>query len=180
MLGGLLRLRPMPVSQTAVAMVGARSGDRVLVVGADEAWLPAELAKATHLTGHVIVADRAEAARKRVEAAAERAGAFFEFEDAPPTKLPFPDDDFNIVVANHRLSRLNDSDRVQCLAELRRVLKPGGRRSPSKLPRSLVSSACFPRAPRHFDRRPAGSIRTRAGAPRASWRRRTASFIWKR
>jgi ubiquinone/menaquinone biosynthesis C-methylase UbiE len=75
----------------------------------------------------VIVADRAEGARKRVEAAAKRAGAFVEFEDTPPTSLPFPDDDFNIVVANHRLSSLNDADRVQCLVELHRVLKPGGR-----------------------------------------------------
>jgi len=128
MLGGLLRRREMPASMsTAVAMTGARGGDRVLVVGSGEPSLPPQITKVTGLSGHVIVADRAEGAAKRVEAAAQRAGAFVEFEDAAPTKLPFPDDDFNVVVANHRLSNLTDSDRVQCLIELRRVLKPGGR-----------------------------------------------------
>src|SRR6266508_3094173 len=39
--------------------------------------------------------------------------------------LPFPDGEFDVVMCNHVLYHLPDRDRV--IAELARVLKPGGR-----------------------------------------------------
>jgi ubiquinone/menaquinone biosynthesis C-methylase UbiE len=108
-------------------MIGAKAGDEVLVIGAGDAALAAEIARVTGLNGRLVVVDRAEGARARVEAAAGRAGALVEFEDAPPTMLPIDPDSYRIVVIANRLSSLAGSDRAGCCAEACRVLKPGGR-----------------------------------------------------
>jgi ubiquinone/menaquinone biosynthesis C-methylase UbiE len=113
--------------QTSLAMIGAKAGDEVLVIGAGDAALAAEIARVTGLNGRLVVVDRAEGARARVEAAAGRAGALVEFEDAPPTMLPIDPDSYRIVVIANRLSSLAGSDRAGCCAEACRVLKPGGR-----------------------------------------------------
>jgi ubiquinone/menaquinone biosynthesis C-methylase UbiE len=122
----LLRTRPLP-KLTALPIIGVRSGDRVLVVGAGDPALPAELAKVTGLNGHLVVVDRERGAAERVEHAAMQAGALVAFEDAPPTMLPFDPDDFRVVVMNRRLATLSDSDQVGALTEAQRVVKPRGR-----------------------------------------------------
>src|SRR5687767_4696563 len=45
--------------QTAIAMIGAKSGSRVLVVGAGDAAVAGEVALVAGLNGHVLVVDRA-------------------------------------------------------------------------------------------------------------------------
>jgi SAM-dependent methyltransferase len=53
----------------------------------------------------------------------ERPDIQFSIFDA--TSLPFPDQSFDVVVANHMLYHV--PDRRQALADIRRVLRPGGR-----------------------------------------------------
>lgn len=108
-------------------MIGAKPGDEVLVIGAGGAALAAELALVTGLNGRLVVVDRAEGGRARVEAAARRAGALVEYEDAPPTMLPLDPDSYRIVVIDNRLSSMTSSGRSDCCTEAYRVLKPGGR-----------------------------------------------------
>lgn len=121
-----LRRGPSPY-QTALAMVGARAGDRVLVVGAGDATLAAELALVTGLNGETRVADHAARADRRVEAAARRAGALVEFTQAPPAALPVDTGSVDISVLNRCLTRPDVPDRAGALAEAFRALRPGGR-----------------------------------------------------
>jgi ubiquinone/menaquinone biosynthesis C-methylase UbiE len=108
-------------------MVGARPGDRVLVIGAADPGLAAALALVTGLTGEVRAVDRAPGAAQRVAGAAAKAGALVEFDDAPPTMLPFEAGAFDVAVINRRLSSLVERDRILCAGEALRILRPGGR-----------------------------------------------------
>ncbi len=110
-----------------MAMIGARAGDEVLVLGADDGALPAELARVTGLNGRTIVLDPEAGAERVVERAAQRAGTLVEFVAGPVLAVDSPADRFHIVVVNALLGRLADTDRAACLAEMRRVLVPGGR-----------------------------------------------------
>jgi ubiquinone/menaquinone biosynthesis C-methylase UbiE len=121
-----LRAGPSPY-QTAVAMVGARAGDRVLMIGADDADLAAHVALVTGLSGDVQLADHTPGAAARVEAAVRRVGALVEFTEAPPSKLPFDPATFDAVVINQRLSVIPESDRLAAATEAIRVARPGGR-----------------------------------------------------
>jgi ubiquinone/menaquinone biosynthesis C-methylase UbiE len=115
---------------TGVAMVGARAGDRVLVLGAPgtvEAALAAEIATITGLNGRTVVVDVGTEARTRVERAAAKAGALLEFEWAPVTMLPLNADEFDIAVINRQLSQLDGRNRIACCEEALRVVKPRGR-----------------------------------------------------
>ncbi len=49
----------------------------------------------------------------------------FHFQQIDAQDIPFPDDSFDTVIANHMLYHVPDRERA--LAEIRRVLKPGGR-----------------------------------------------------
>jgi SAM-dependent methyltransferase len=50
----------------------------------------------------------------------------FNFDVVDARDVPYPEDSFEAVTAHHVLSHLDDADREQALAEVRRVLKPGG------------------------------------------------------
>jgi ubiquinone/menaquinone biosynthesis C-methylase UbiE len=112
--------------QTALAMVGVKSADQVVVVGAADADLPAQLALITGLNGQTLVVDRAEA-RARVEAAAARAGALVEFAEAPPTALPLAAESADVLVMAFGLGSLGADARHAAIGEAMRVLRPGGR-----------------------------------------------------
>jgi ubiquinone/menaquinone biosynthesis C-methylase UbiE len=112
--------------QTALAMVGVKNADQVVVVGAADADLPAQLALITGLNGQTLVVDRAEA-RARVEAAAARAGALVEFAEAPPTALPVAAASADVLVMAFGLGSLGSDARHAAVEEAMRVLRPGGR-----------------------------------------------------
>ncbi|WP_336037072.1 class I SAM-dependent methyltransferase [Halobacterium yunchengense] len=50
----------------------------------------------------------------------------FNFDVVDATDVPYPDDAFDAVTANHVLYHLDDADRERAFAEIRRVLEPGG------------------------------------------------------
>lgn len=60
-----------------------------------------------------------------VERARAALGERADYAVAPADDIPFPDDSFDVVVANHMLYHVPDLRRA--LAELARVLRPGGR-----------------------------------------------------
>ena len=51
-------------------------------------------------------------------------GRGFKFEQIDAQTIPYPDETFDLVIANHMLYHV--PDRAKALAEIRRVLKPGG------------------------------------------------------
>lgn len=99
-------------------------GARVLDVGAGPAWLWARNAETLPALELVVSdASRGMLATARGNLEREAVSARFALLDA--RELSFPDRSFDIVLANHMLYHVSDLDRV--LAELRRVLSPGGR-----------------------------------------------------
>ncbi len=67
----------------------------------------------------------AEAALNEAESALADSGTTFQVREANTEALPFADDSFDMVVANHMLYHVPHLDTA--LAEIRRVLKPHGR-----------------------------------------------------
>jgi len=116
----------LPPHHTAMAMVGVKSGNQVIVVGAADADLAARIAVVTGLNGQTLVVDRAEA-RERVEAAARREGALVEFAEAPPTSLPVEAASTDVLVLAVGLASLTADERARTVTEAMRVLRPGGR-----------------------------------------------------
>jgi ubiquinone/menaquinone biosynthesis C-methylase UbiE len=120
----LFRQAPSP-HQTALAMIGAKPGSTVIIVGASEADLSAQVALVTGLNGRTIVAVPTADAKPQIESAAASAGALVEIETAPATALPAGDGEADIVVITG-LGQVQDSvDGI--LREAVRTLRPGGR-----------------------------------------------------
>jgi SAM-dependent methyltransferase len=76
--------------------------------------------------GHAIGVDMTEAMRRRAAAGAAACGlANVEVRDGDATALPLPDQSVDVVISNGVLNLVPDKPRA--LAEIARVLKPGGR-----------------------------------------------------
>jgi SAM-dependent methyltransferase len=112
--------------QTALAMVGAKAGSSVLVMGATDLSLAGEVAIVAGLNGRTLVVDPDPATEKGVEAASGRAGALMEFQRAPLAMLPLDADAFDVVVLPG-LAGQAPADCAPVIAEAFRVTRPGGR-----------------------------------------------------
>jgi demethylmenaquinone methyltransferase/2-methoxy-6-polyprenyl-1,4-benzoquinol methylase len=113
---------PLPV-----AMAGVRLGHRLLAIGAADPSLIAELARKTGLTGRVCVVEPDADRAARASAAIERAGALVEMVAAPWGALPLDADTFDVAVARDALLTMTPDGRARCLADVYRLLRPGGR-----------------------------------------------------
>ena len=123
---GLFRYGQRPEVLSA-AMAGVRLGDRVLFAGPDDVTLVTELATRAGLSGRVVVlASDGAAAEARVRQI-EKGGALAEAAHAPLDMLPFDSASFDVAVAEDTLVALPDAGRRGAIAELFRVLRPGGR-----------------------------------------------------
>jgi ubiquinone/menaquinone biosynthesis C-methylase UbiE len=112
--------------QTELAMVAARAGERVIVLGAQDPALAAALARVTGADGDLIVVDNADATA-RLEAAADLASPLVQFRRAPLTAVPVEPDSANVAVLVRALGALNEAERTQAAAEAFRIVRPGGR-----------------------------------------------------
>ncbi len=63
----------------------------------------------------------------RARSKAMRAGIEVDFNTAVAEALPFPDRQLDVVLTTMMLHHLPSEPRQQCVHEIRRVLKPGGR-----------------------------------------------------
>lgn len=116
----------LPPHHTELAMIGAKPGDRVAMLGAS-ADLAAALALVTGLNGQTLVVDENAAARTAVEAAAARAGALVDFEQGPLHGPALEDGRFDIVVLAAALTPRADDERDAIVYAAARLLRPGGR-----------------------------------------------------
>ncbi len=108
----------------------AQPGRRVLDVGCGAGTLTLALARAVFPAG---TADGVDAAPEMIAAATRKAGkarrgrAPARFQVATAQHLPFPDGSVDAVVTSLMVHHLPAGDRATAVAELLRVLRPGGR-----------------------------------------------------
>lgn len=106
-----------------VSMVGARLGDRLVVVGGGDGRLVAAVGAPTGLTGRICAVEPDEAAAQRVSQAATAGGVLVEVEAADPGALPYEEGSFDVAVVP--VARGGDASTV--VRDVRRVLRTGGR-----------------------------------------------------
>src|SRR4051812_27621055 len=114
----------------AVSMTSAKMGDRLLQVGCAHGGRLGAIAVKVGLSGRAAVAVPDEASADRARKGGAEAGVLVDVEIAPPTRLPYERDAFDLVVADDTgglFATLRPDDRVAAVREIVRVLRPGGR-----------------------------------------------------
>jgi len=114
----------------AIAMSGARMGERLLQIGMDTPVVTALLAAKPGLSGESSMVVPDDATAVSAKRAADKAGALVNIRVHALGALPFDQHSFDLVIFHNRdgqLTNLTDTERAQALQESRRVLRPGGR-----------------------------------------------------
>lgn len=99
---------------TELAFLRSLPGGRILDAGCGLGWLLSALGDEWDRCGLELSAYAAEHARQ-----------FGDVRTAPVEECPFPDAHFDVVVCHHVIEHVPEPERA--IAELRRVLRPGGR-----------------------------------------------------
>lgn len=113
------------VHQQMVALAGLRDGDRLLDVGCGTGNLLRSTAKA-HRNVELFGMDPDLKMLARAERKFRRAGVKVRLDRGFAQELPYPDASFDRVFSSLMLHHLDTSSKDEMLAEVRRVLRPGG------------------------------------------------------
>lgn len=111
----------------AVSMAGIQLGERLLVIGLDDAALLPALAAKTGLTGRACGVDPDAAAVEKARRASDRAGVLVEVAPAAPPDLPFSPGDFDIVVIRVGRGLAGEDVVLAAVEAAARILRGGGR-----------------------------------------------------
>lgn len=126
----LTRKNVRTMDPLAVSMTGVRMGERFLQIGCDDRSLLAGLAAKVGLSGTAAVATFDEASAARARAMGTKVGALIDVQPVAAGKLPFDADYVDMIVIDDThgafASRSGD-ERLTCLRDARRVVRPGGR-----------------------------------------------------
>ena len=131
----LLRFAEAEPKRVALALLALRPGERVLEVGVGTGAVLVELAQAA-IAGEIAEGEQAvggidlspgmlAVARERLTAAGLADAV--ELREGDATALPYPDEAFDVAFCSYVLDLLPSAEINRALAELRRVLRPGGR-----------------------------------------------------
>lgn len=107
-------------------MAQIKPGDRVLDVGCGTGSLTIAAKARAGSTGKVFGIDAALEMIDVARSKAARAGLEIEFRVGLIESLPFADNSFDVVLSSLMMHHLPDHPKVKGLAEIYRVLKPGG------------------------------------------------------
>lgn len=113
--------------QRAVALARLRPGEQALDVGCGTGSLTLDMARGVDTTGHVVGIDPNSEQIARARAKAVRRHVPVEFQVGVIEQLPFADQTFDVVFSTLMMHHLPGPLKRQGLAEVARVLKPGGR-----------------------------------------------------
>ena len=113
--------------QRTAALASIQPGEQVLDVGCGTGTLALEVARRVGSTGRVAGVDPGTQQIARARAKAARHHVPIEFQVGVIEQLPFPDQTFDVVLSTLMLHHLPAPLKRQGLAEIARVLKPGGR-----------------------------------------------------
>jgi ubiquinone/menaquinone biosynthesis C-methylase UbiE len=113
--------------QRAATLAGLQPGDQVLDVGCGTGTLAIDVQRRVGSVGRVVGIDPGNEQIARARAKAARRHLPIEFQIGVIEQLAFPDQMFDVVLSTLMMHHLPASLKAQGLAEIARVLKPGGR-----------------------------------------------------
>ena len=123
--------KPMYITPDVVAQrhkvlhaLALRSGERVVDAGSGPGFLAADMGTAVGSTGQICGIDISESMNAMVQARCI-GQPWVELRVGDATQLPFGDGDFDVAVSTQVCEYVSDA--TKALAELYRVLRPGGR-----------------------------------------------------
>jgi len=123
----LTRGRERELRAAIIGLAELQTGNDVLDIGCGTGTLAIAAARHVGSTGAVTGIDASPPMIARAVRKAKKAGAPGRFQVAVAESLPFPDSRFDVVFSTLMLHHLPRKTRQQCAAEIRRVLKAGGR-----------------------------------------------------
>lgn len=113
--------------QKTLALAQLQPGEQVLDVGCGTGQLLLDVARLVGRRGLVAGVDPGTAQIARARAKAARRGLPIKFQIGVIEQLPFPDQTFDVVFSTLMMHHLPAPLKRQGLAEIARVIKPGGR-----------------------------------------------------
>ena len=123
----LFRGQVRELRQRTATLARLQSGDAVLDVGCGTGTLAMEVARRVGSAGRVVGVDPSTQQIARARAKAARRHVPIDFQIGVIEHLAFPDQTFNVVLSTLMMHHLPADVKRQGLAEIVRVLKPGGR-----------------------------------------------------
>lgn len=111
----------------ALKHAAPQPGERALDVGCGPGTMAIALAERVGPAGEAVGIDASAEMIELARDKAGRAGSAARFEAAAIEALPFADGEFDVATSTFMLHHLPEDVRAKGLAEVRRVLKPGGR-----------------------------------------------------
>lgn len=114
-----------PLSRVLVSLAAAKQRDRVLDLACGTGIIARQLAPVVGAEGRVVALDLRPGMLEAASKLTVPYGAPIEWVEGDATKLDFPNGSFDLVVCQQGLQFF--PDRAAALAEVKRVLRPGGR-----------------------------------------------------
>jgi ubiquinone/menaquinone biosynthesis C-methylase UbiE len=123
----LFRGKLRELRQRTVSLARIQSGEQVLDVGCGTGTLAMEVACRVGRAGRVTGIDPGTEQVARARSKVARRNLPIDFQIGVIEQLPFPDQRFDVVLSTLMMHHVPASVKRQGLAEIARVLKPGGR-----------------------------------------------------
>ena len=123
----LFRGQVRELRQRTATLARIQPGEQVLDVGCGTGTLAMDVARRVGRAGRVAGVDPGTEQIARARSKAARSHVPIEFQIGVIEQLPFPDQTFDVVLSTLMMHHLPTPLKRQGLAEIARVLKPGGR-----------------------------------------------------